>query len=210
VDALFLDLNGTISDDEAILWEIYRALFAESGAIVTEHEYRTQLVGQSDDEIFKRVLGPGVGTAELVTERVRRYVAAVADGATVPASARAAVALAASVVPVVVVTSAWRHEADVVLEASGLNALVTLVVSADDVANLKPDPEPYRLACRGLEVDPARAFAVEDTASGIRSARSAGVRCAAVTTTMPRQQLEEADLLFDRLDSEAVATLLGL
>ncbi|MFB6215564.1 MAG: HAD family hydrolase [Candidatus Aenigmatarchaeota archaeon] len=56
----------------------------------------------------------------------------------------------------------------------------------------KPDPETYRLAVQNLGVEPAEAVAVEDTDSGLKSAKEAGLYCIGYLGSTG-QQLSEAD-----------------
>jgi beta-phosphoglucomutase-like phosphatase (HAD superfamily) len=55
-----------------------------------------------------------------------------------------------------------------------------VVISGDNVTNGKPHPEPYLLAAERLGVDITRSVAIEDSFTGIASARSAGARVLAV------------------------------
>jgi beta-phosphoglucomutase-like phosphatase (HAD superfamily) len=54
------------------------------------------------------------------------------------------------------------------------------VVSGEEVANGKPDPEVYLLAAARLGADPGDCAAVEDAPHGIAAARAAGMRVVAV------------------------------
>ena len=54
------------------------------------------------------------------------------------------------------------------------------IVTSDDVAHAKPAPDLYLLACKRLGVAPADALALEDSASGVASAKAAGMTCIAV------------------------------
>lgn len=56
----------------------------------------------------------------------------------------------------------------------GLDPLLDALVTADDCADLKPDPAPYALAMRRLGVTPDEAVVVEDSPIGIRAGRAAG------------------------------------
>jgi beta-phosphoglucomutase-like phosphatase (HAD superfamily) len=58
-------------------------------------------------------------------------------------------------------------------------------VCAEDVSATKPDPEPYLLAAKLLDVNPARCFALEDSPSGVASAQAAGCRVIAVPSLIP-------------------------
>ena len=72
---------------------------------------------------------------------------------------------------------------DVVLARTGLR--FDALVCADDVSVTKPDPEPYLLAAKLLEADPARSFALEDSPNGVASAEAAGCRVIAVPSLVP-------------------------
>ena len=56
-DAIIFDFNGTLSDDEPILCEIFRTLFAEHGRPLTAEQYYDELAGLSDPEIVRTWLG---------------------------------------------------------------------------------------------------------------------------------------------------------
>jgi beta-phosphoglucomutase len=206
---LLVDFNGTLSDDEQVLYKVYAAMFAEHGRTLGEAEYFETLAGRTDGEIFARGLDAGASVDELTRERVQRYRHAVADGATIRPDAREALVYAASRVPVAIVTSAWREEVEPLLRAAGLDVAVTCLVCADDVVRTKPDPEPYLLGCARLGVEPRLALAVEDTDVGVAAATAAGIRVLAVRGTVPSERLSGAERLVDRLSVDALAPLLG-
>ena len=200
--ALVFDFNGTLSDDEPILCEIFMHLFAEHGKPMSAQEYFDRLVGLSDPEIVRAWLGDDDPDVEaVIEERTRRYRDAVADGSSVHEHVREAVRFAASRVPLAICSGAARAEIEPVVDAAGLAACFETIVSSDDVANGKPDPEGYAKALAALGVDPADSLVVEDTEAGVASARAAGVgRVVALQTTLDPRRLMEADMLIDRLD----------
>jgi beta-phosphoglucomutase len=210
VRAIMFDFNGTLSDDEPVLCEIFMHLFAEYGRPMSAQEYFDQLAGLSDPEIVKTWLGeehPAV--QEVLDERARRYRAAAADGSTIHEHVRVAVRCAAEHVPLAICSGAARAEIEPVVEAAGLSGCFRAVVSSDDVAHGKPDPEGYRRALELLQADPARAAVFEDTEAGVASARAAGVgRVLALRTTLEPRRLAGADELLERLDVTVMQRLL--
>ena len=72
----------------------------------------------------------------------------------------------------------------------------SVVITRESVMHTKPHPEPYMKAADTLGVEPSRCLAVENAPLGIKSARSAGMLCAAVCTTLDEDELGEADILF--------------
>ena len=210
VGALIFDFNGTLSDDEPLLCELFTHLFAEHGLPMSAQEYFDQLAGLSDPEIVTTWLGEDHPDVEAVIgERVRRYREAAADGSTVHEHVREAVRFAADHAPLAICSGAARDEIQPVVEAAGIAGCFRVIVSSDDVVHGKPDPEGYVKALALLGVDPADAVVFEDTEAGIASARAAGVgRVLAVRTTLDAHRLGGADELLDRIDLDLMQRLL--
>ena len=204
--AVAFDFNGTLSDDEPILCEIFMHLFAEHGKPMSAQEYFDRLAGLSDPEIVRTWLGEDHPDLEVVIdERVRFYGAAVADGSSVHEHVREAVRFAASRVPLAICSGAARAEIEPVIAAAGIPSCFRAVISSDDVTRGKPDPEGYVKALAALGADPADSLVVEDTEAGVAPARAAGVgRVLALKTTLDPHRLAEADELIDRLDVEVM------
>ncbi|HZQ89062.1 MAG TPA: HAD family phosphatase [Gaiellaceae bacterium] len=211
IAAVVFDFNGTLSDDEPVLCEIFMHLFAEHGKPMSAQEYFDRLAGLSDPEIVRTWLGNEHPDVEaVIDERVERYRAAVADGSTVHAHVREAVRFAAERVPLAICSGAARAEIEPVVEAADLAPLFDAIVTSDDVVHGKPDPEGYAQALATLGVDPAEALVVEDTEAGIASARAAGVgRVLAMRGTLEPHRLARADELIDRLDVDVLRRCLS-
>jgi sugar-phosphatase len=97
-----------------------------------------------------------------------------------------------------VVTSGTRHLATSRLKLANLPTPKVLV-SADDVAKGKPDPEPYLKGARLLGVNPAKCLVIEDAPAGIRAAHAGGMKVIAITSTFPASGLREADAIVQKL-----------
>jgi len=208
-DAIIFDFNGTLSDDEPILCEIFRTLFAEHGRPLTAKQYYDELAGLSDPEIVRTWLGrdhPDVDA--VIDERVERYRAAVAGGSSVHDEVREAVRFAAERVPLAICSGAARAEIEPVVEAAGLADCFRAIVSSDDVEHGKPDPEGYVQALR-LLANPQNALVFEDTEAGIASAKGAGLRVIAKRGTLPPARLAAADELVDRIDRALIERCLS-
>jgi HAD superfamily hydrolase (TIGR01509 family) len=103
-------------------------------------------------------------------------------------------ATATTLGPVGLVSASPRRYVHAVVTALGL--CFGTVVTGDDVARGKPAPDPYLLAAHRLGLAPAHCLAVEDSASGIRSARAAGMTVLAIpnaTTALDFGSLDLAD-----------------
>ncbi|HEY2371445.1 MAG TPA: HAD family phosphatase [Gaiellaceae bacterium] len=206
--AIVFDFNGTLSDDEPVMCEIFQTLFAERGKPLTGREYYDELAGLSDPEIVRTWLGadhPDVDA--VIQERIDRYRAAVGDGSTVRDHVREAVRYAAAHVPLAICSGAARAEIEPVIEGAGIGDCFRAIVSSDDVARGKPDPEGYLAALDALGTRDALVF--EDTEAGIASAKAAGLRVIAKIGTLEPERLQQADELVDRIDADLIRRCLS-
>lgn len=103
-----------------------------------------------------------------------------------------------------------RRYVDAAVTTFGLRLGAT--VTGDDVVHGKPAPDPYLLAARRLGVAPEQCLAVEDSASGIRSAFTAGMTVLAIpnaTTALdfPTLKLATHHAADAHIAAKTVATL---
>jgi HAD superfamily hydrolase (TIGR01509 family) len=96
------------------------------------------------------------------------------------------------------VTSADRALAAARLRAAGAEPPV--LVTVEDVAVGKPDPEGYLLAARLVGVHPARCLVVEDSRPGIEAAHAAGMTVAALRNLPGDVALADLRQLAELLD----------
>jgi mannitol-1-/sugar-/sorbitol-6-phosphatase len=97
-----------------------------------------------------------------------------------------------------VVTSGTRLLASARLRLGGL-PVPKVLVTADDVTNGKPHPEPYLKGAKLFGVPPAQCLVIEDAPSGIRAAHAAGMKVIALASTYPASQLQQADAVVEKL-----------
>ena len=104
--------------------------------------------------------------------------------------------------PLGLASSSNRPLIDLALELMGVAELFRATVSSDEVDRGKPAPDVYLEAARRLSVSPENAVAVEDSASGIRSAKAAGMGVVAIPNAHfppPDEVLQRADVRLDSL-----------
>jgi beta-phosphoglucomutase len=71
------------------------------------------------------------------------------------------------------------------------------LVTSDDVKNTKPYPEPYLKGATLLKLRPEQCLVIENAPMGIQSAKKAGMKVLAISTTLTKNHLEEADFIAD-------------
>ena len=96
-----------------------------------------------------------------------------------------------------VVSASRLSQVKSALAAVSIQKFFQVIVSGDDTRSTKkPHPFPFELAVKRINVKPAKAIAVEDTAKGITSARAAGLRCVGIRNdTNNNAELAEADVV---------------
>jgi beta-phosphoglucomutase len=72
-----------------------------------------------------------------------------------------------------------------------------VIIVDGDAERGKPFPDPYLTAARRCGVDPEKCIVVENAPMGVQAAKSAGMFCAALKTTLSSEHLKAADVTFD-------------
>ncbi|RCV54096.1 HAD family hydrolase [Marinitenerispora sediminis] len=179
--AVLWDLDGTLVDSEP-LWGVALDEVAEAMGRPLTAEVRREMVG-TDSPTTMAILARHTGTpvtpaeCDAIHEKVLRRVEGLLrdDLVVLPGAAETLRRVRAAGVPMALVTSSPRRLAELSLDRIGPE-LFDAVVTADDVTERKPAPEPYERAARLLGVAAAEAWAVEDSDSGAAAAAAAGCR----------------------------------
>jgi HAD superfamily hydrolase (TIGR01509 family) len=216
-DAVVFDLDGVMLQTEEVWDEVRGRYVVERGGRYDEEAQRA-MMGMSAPE-WSRYLHDELGvpgspeqiSADIVRMMEERY----RERLPLIPGAREAVERLAARWPLGLASSSNRPLIDAALELAGLDRFFAATVSSEEVAKGKPAPDVYLEAARRLGVDPARCMAVEDSHSGIRSAKAAGMRVIAIPNqSFPPDPaaLEAADLVLDSIDeltAEAVESAAG-
>ena len=187
-------MDGTLVDSEPLHLEALRQQLILHGREVPLAAFHKEVVGRSNLEVAA-LLFPNEDTARheaLVLQKEQIY-RDLAHGLTPAPGLIDFLDMAhARGWPTALVTNARRENADHTLTALGLRDRFDVVVVADDVARVKPDPLPYRTALAALAVAPQTALAFEDSLPGIRSATGAGIRTVGLSTGLDADTLRDA------------------
>ena len=199
--AVIFDMDGLLLETEVLWHRAEVRLFERHGAAFT-FEDKLTVMGTSaafTGEFFARRLAlPDQASAlirevtELMHEELQAQVDARPGAVDLVKRLRGKVRLGLA-------SNSPRFLVDAALGSSGFTDIFDAVVSADDVTNHKPAPDLYLLACERLGVPPGEAVALEDTTSGITSAKAAGLTCIAVPQ-FAETDVSAADRVIDSLE----------
>lgn len=209
LEAVLLDMDGTLVDTEGFWWDVEVEIFAGLGHTLDD-SWRHVVVGgpmSRSAGFLIEATGADIDLAELTVllnagfeDRITRALPLM------PGAARLLAELAEHEVPTALVSASHRRIIDRVLASLGAENF-RLSVAGDEVVRTKPYPDPYLFAAAGLGVDPVRCAVIEDTATGIASAEAAGCHVVAVPSVAPIApshrrtvvpSLEQVDLAFLR------------
>lgn len=198
-----LDCDGTLADTERLSRRIWTEALAPYGVEPSEEDF-TAIIGHAWPASYERFAQRAdLGPPQRFRAEVRQVAARVhaAELRLFDDAVALVHQLRAHAVPVAVASSSSREHVLRCLDRGALRPHVAAVVGVDDVVHAKPHPEPYLRAAEGLGVAPGRCVAVEDTRTGLRSARAAGMATVAVVRGLVRrEELAAADVVVDHLD----------
>ncbi|MFJ3788361.1 aminotransferase class III-fold pyridoxal phosphate-dependent enzyme [Kitasatospora sp. NPDC090091] len=213
VDAIFFDFDGTLWDPEAEIFRAHADTFREFGHELPADAW-SSLVGTIGCDLWtqlERVTGCTVDRAEL-QERVRRRQQELLGGLCGrPGVHRVLGAVDALGISRGIVSNSTREWVARYARQCGLAEGWSTVQCADgDRASAKPEPNLYVAALDSLGIPAERAVAFEDSPSGVRAAKRAGIRCVAVPNSMTAAlDLHEADLCFESFEHVDLSGIIG-
>ena len=208
LSAVVFDFDGIIVDSEPLHFRAFNEVLEPQGKAISWADYCDTYIGYDDRDAFRAIfkahrekLSSGDLKA-LIARKADILQEYINDGEAVPLPG--AVELIKSLpvrLPIALCSGALRSDILPVLEKLGIGSAFSAMVTAEDTNRSKPDPAPYRLALKKLEVkDASTALAIEDTPAGIFSAKGAGLKVLAVTNSYDREYLMEADGVTDSLE----------
>jgi pyrophosphatase PpaX len=173
--AVLFDLDGTLLDTDAYIAGAFDAVLVDVGRGPLDRDRYHVVIGQPLADCYRH-LAPGLDPADLC-ERHRVWQTHHLDLVKPMPGARDLLeSLRDRGIRRAVVTTRSGRSSNASLELAGLLPYLDTVVSAEDVARHKPDPEPLHLALARLDVAAARAAMVGDTSADVGAGRAAGVQ----------------------------------
>lgn len=187
--AVLFDVDGTLVDSTPLVERAAREWAAEYG--IDADEFLSGAHGRRTSDRVADFLPPG--RVRAATAHLDALEATGTGGITaLPGAVDLLTAMDG--LPWALVTSMDTCQLEVRTRVAGV-PLPSVVVTAEDVTDGKPDPSGYLLAARRLDVSPSECVVVEDSPAGVAAGRAAGATVLAVTTSHDGAELTGADHL---------------
>jgi HAD superfamily hydrolase (TIGR01509 family) len=206
IKAVIFDWDGTLADTKKAVVQSFQKVLGKTGCRV------------SDEFIERRI---GIGTKKTIIEAFRECRMRV-DVSTLEELANEKISIQAELTDIVrlfdgvaellealqgrikigLATMSSRKVVDKLLPEKKIESYFDVVVTADEIAKPKPDPEIFLVSAAKLGVKPEDCVVVEDSVFGVRAAKAAGMRCIAVSSGVySREELgkEKPDMIVDAL-----------
>lgn len=211
-DAVIFDFDGVIVDTEPIHYAAFQRVLVPLGLNFTWEEYVETYIGFDDRDAFRHAFssrGIELGQEKLhslIEQKTSFFTEVIRSGVSpYPGVLDLISHLHDNNTPLAICSGALRSDIDPILAMLGISDYFDVIVTAEDVAASKPDPECYQLTFQQLQSVHKHSFTkdttlvIEDTPAGITAAKAAGLKVCAVTNSYPASKLDQATFITESL-----------
>jgi len=203
VKAILFDLDGVIVDTLHFHFLAWQEMFNRWGGEVRE---LTVLIheGRSSREILPILIKEaGIEIPEEqrhdFIETKRAYYRSIVDVQFYPGAKAVLKKLNKEGYRLALVTACAKKNMNHALSENELK-LFDVIITGDDIPRAKPNPDPYDITRKKLGLERDECLVVENAPLGIESGKNAGLKVAAIATTLPREYLKGADYYLETLE----------
>ena len=213
IKAIVFDFDGLIIDTETPAYEAFREVFREHGAELALETY-AQCIGTTfavfnPINYLEECLGRSVDR-EAVDARVNARHRRLLEQASLRPGVRDYLEAGRSAgLRIGLATSSGDAWIDPYLERFKLRGYFDSITTANQVANVKPDPELYLKSLAKLGVNGSEAVAFEDSLNGLNAAKAAGLHCVVVPNPSTRHfPFRDHDLMLGSMEEMSLADVI--
>ena len=209
--AVIFDFDGVITDSEILHLRAFNEVLAQYDIEITEEVYYKEYLGFTDRDCFESVAGKNkleldseqIGTLikqkNKIFDELARNEATIYKG--VPEFLQM---LTDNKIRRAICSGALLGDIQPILEKSQLGPFFEVIVSAEQIAKGKPDPEGFLLALTKLNKGSQNSIAanecvvIEDSHWGLEAGNAAGMHTVAITNTYEAEHLAMAEKIVER------------
>lgn len=198
IQAVIFDMDGVLVDSKPFHRQSWESFCADQGYTLSDEEFE-KIFGRRCEDNIRALFGSRYSADEIATfgrEIDRRFCSLIA-GHILPIRGLTEfiVELKMCDIPMALATSGSIENVELILGSLRLIEDFRIIVSEKDVTRGKPEPEIYLVTAQRLGMLCGDCIVFEDTVNGILAAKRAGMKCVALTTTHPQEELKGSDLV---------------
>ena len=197
--AVFLDFSGVIIDDEKINQELVVEIMLSENLRADESEYTKYCRGRSDRVGLKDMLAnrgrilPDAYLAKLIKTKTQGYRQKIDQLPDFPLSLYLVEFLSQlkeQNIAIGLVSGTIRSEIEYILQKTELTNYFDVIVAGDDLEGSKPEPDPYLLALKKVNLQASECLAIEENTIGIEAAKKAQIQVVGISFLYPLHMLQ--------------------
>lgn len=197
---VIFDMDGTLLESTEADYRAWEKVFADYGKELPFSDYVPLLGIKSADVVQHQLKITDVaGVARVLKEKFDYFVEFVHANPITPVLGAEIFLKSVAKYPVKIAlaTSSRQEKMNMVLTQLDFLKYFDAIVTGNEVANGKPAPDIFLKAAERLGLLPEECMVVEDGPIGVAAAKSANMKCLAITATHPADKLGNADVIID-------------
>jgi len=211
--AIIFDFDGVITDTEPVHMQAWLDVFRPLGISFGKEEYDANYLGFNDRDFLDavgRIHNRSFSADEksiLIPKKLKQSIGLLNKGIPVLPGVEEFIELTSKKFLLAICSGAMKEEVQFILKKLGWTKLFDPIITQEDVALGKPDPEGYRLTLKKLverlsshELSAENCLAIEDSPKGIAAAHAAGMSCLAISNSYPPDALDDAEWVVGSLE----------
>jgi beta-phosphoglucomutase family hydrolase len=210
LEAVIWDMDGVIADTYAYHFRAWRETFAKRGIDFTEEDFQSAF-GVRNDAIIRNTVDKNTTDDEIEAiaqekeATFRRLIGQ--DIKPLPNVLELLGQLHDRGIKMAIASSTVKENLRLIVGSLGIENYFEVIIIGRDVTESKPSPQVFLKAAQRLGANPKNCVVFEDAVAGVKAAKSAGMRCVAITNSHPKEKLAEADLVVASLAEVGVKDL---
>lgn len=204
IQGILIDLDGTLLDTEKVQFDSFIKALDFFNVKIPEEDY-PKYIGRSIKQVEEAIIEnynlkirPGA-----IVKKRRKIIMDIFKHEKLPMQpfAKEMLTFLEKRYPLAICTAGEKDEVMAKLKVNGLYHFFDSIITASEVKKSKPDPETYIVGARKINISPENCIAIEDTYSGMLSAKGAGTTCFVIPNHYERDKKDfsMADKILDSL-----------
>lgn len=202
--AFIFDMDGVILDSEPNQLRSFNCVLRDFGISVEMKDFKQKYMGHQDTWISEKMVEEfslPITKEKFVSNKRSAYFDIISEDEIEPfPDVVKVIREIHEFLPLGIASSSSLKEIEIITKRFEIRKYFSTLLSSQEVARGKPAPDVYLRIAELMNVNPKHCGAIEDTPLGVKSAKSAGMKCVAITTTHEKSELAEADYVINSFD----------